>query len=123
MKISMIKKISIKEFREIGYLQELNRQFLHPLGMALEINVEEEDGTETLGGIWDSRDDPEGIIYDLENSGSGRVKAFSEKRDRVHKLAKDKRNSRVAALNYVVEPIPYIPSLEEDNKNEDLSLI
>ena len=30
------KYMPIKEFRERGYLQELNRRFLHPLGLALE---------------------------------------------------------------------------------------
>jgi hypothetical protein len=57
-----IKRIDIKEFRELGFLQELNRQFLHPLGMAMEIVVED-DGTERLGGIWDSREDPEGFVF------------------------------------------------------------
>lgn len=56
------KTIDIKEFREFGYLQELNRCFLHPLGLALEVIIGD-DGTETLGGIWDSRDDPEGFIF------------------------------------------------------------
>lgn len=57
-----IKRMSVKEFREQGYLQEVNRQFLHPRGLALEVVVED-DGTERLGGIWDYRGDPEGIIY------------------------------------------------------------
>lgn len=57
-----IKRITIKEFREKGFLQELNRQFLHPLGMALEVLIEE-DGTESLGGIWDYREDAEGMFY------------------------------------------------------------
>lgn len=37
----MIKKIDIKEFRESGYLQELNRTFLHPLGLALEVEIDD----------------------------------------------------------------------------------
>ncbi len=57
-----IKRISIAEFRELGLVHELNRQFLHPLGLALEVIVED-DGSERLGGIWDYRDDPEGILY------------------------------------------------------------
>ena len=40
-----IKRIDIKEFRESGLLAELNRTFLHPLGLALEIIVED-DGTD-----------------------------------------------------------------------------
>ena len=64
-----IKRIDIKEFREKGFLQELNRQFLHPLGLALEVN-KDDDGNETLGGVWDYRDDPEGIIFDLTKDDS-----------------------------------------------------
>lgn len=57
-----VKRMDIKEFREIGFLQEVNRCFLHPLGLALEV-FQNEDGTESLGGIWDYRDDPEGMIF------------------------------------------------------------
>lgn len=79
------KQIDIAEFRELGFLQEANRQFFHPLGLALEI-VQEEcercEGTgrnklgniacdicggpgfmERLGGIWDYRDDPVGMTF------------------------------------------------------------
>ncbi len=57
-----VKRISIREFRKAGYLQELNRQFLHPIGLALEVVVGD-DGTEALGGVRDHRDDPEGIQF------------------------------------------------------------
>lgn len=57
-----IKLIPIAEFRKLGYLQEVNRRFLHPLGLAIEVEVEE-DGTERLGGVWDYRDDPEGMLF------------------------------------------------------------
>jgi predicted pyridoxine 5'-phosphate oxidase superfamily flavin-nucleotide-binding protein len=72
-----IKYIDIKEFRELGYLQELNRQFLHPLGMALSVTVDE-DGNEHLEGIWDYRDDPEGIFYDEKIAKSRRFKGNIE---------------------------------------------
>jgi hypothetical protein len=80
-----VKRIDIAEFRERGYLQEVNRLMLHPLGLALEVVVddckfcaasgridggknhcEHCDGrgkTERLGGVWDYRDDPEGMMY------------------------------------------------------------
>jgi len=58
-----IKRIDIKEFRELGYLQEINRLFLHPLGMALEVIVNDEDDSEILGGIWDYREDEEGMFF------------------------------------------------------------
>jgi len=57
-----VKRMDIKEFREVGYLQEANRLFFHPLGLALEVIVED-DGTEKIGGVWDYRDDPEGIVF------------------------------------------------------------
>lgn len=56
------KKMTPKEFREQGYLQEVNRRFLHPLGLALEV-VREVDGTERFGDVWDSREDPEGFVF------------------------------------------------------------
>lgn len=60
--INNVKYISIKEFVEAGYLQEVNRRFLHPLGLALEV-MEFEDGSCELGGVWDHRDDPEGMMF------------------------------------------------------------
>ena len=60
--IKMTKYMDIKEFRELGFLQEVNRRFLHQFGLALKVVVDE-DGTESLGGIWDYRDDPEGIRF------------------------------------------------------------
>jgi hypothetical protein len=58
-----VRRIDIKEFRRLGVLQEANRKFFHPLGLALEVIINEEDGTETLGGIWDYREDPEGNFF------------------------------------------------------------
>lgn len=48
-------KISAKEFREEGYLLEVNRRFFHPLGLAMYVNEETEEM-----GVFDSRKDPEG---------------------------------------------------------------
>ena len=64
-----INYMDIAEFRSLGYLQEINRLFLHPLGLALAVNVEE-DGAASLAGIWDYREDPEGITF-----GSGMIEA------------------------------------------------
>ena len=45
-----VKYIDIKEFVSNGFLQEANRQFFHPLGLALEVRVNG-DGEEHLSGI------------------------------------------------------------------------
>lgn len=104
-----IKRIDIKEFREKGYLQELNRQFLHPLGLALEVVIDNcpncDNGTihrgsvdqpihercptcggdgeiVVLGGIWDFREDPEGLLFGepLDEEMIAFVKEEREKR-------------------------------------------
>jgi len=61
--MSDIKYIDPKEFQEFGYLQELNRVFLHLLGMALEVIIDDKTGKVSLGGIRDYRDDPEGMRF------------------------------------------------------------
>jgi hypothetical protein len=38
-----IEKMSVKEFREQGYLQEVNRMFLHRLGLAMEMLIVDKD--------------------------------------------------------------------------------
>lgn len=105
---SEVKFISAKEFREKGYLQELNRIFLHPLGLALVVIVED-NGEEKMGGIWDYRDDPEGIRYDYANpefSSPERVQAARKKRDMVLKELEARSPAREKALGFIIEPIP-----------------
>lgn len=93
-----VKRMSIKEFRELGLLQELNRQFLHPLGLALEVVIE--DGEERLGGIWDYREDEEGIIYDDTSTPE-----FLEKAGNVSAMVTAAGLRRERKLGYVVQPL------------------
>lgn len=58
-----MKRMSIKDFRNIGLLQEVNRLFFHPLGLALEVGIDE-NGNEVLSGVWDCTDEEEGIIFE-----------------------------------------------------------
>ncbi len=75
-----IKKMDIAEFQEMGLLQEVNRQFFHPLGLALEVVVEPNHGTVCLSGIWDYRDDPEGVLYgELDRAKVISAQAFQSK--------------------------------------------
>jgi len=57
-----IPRMDIAEFQAEGFLQEANRNFFHPLGLALGIEQTDE-GSWRLGGIWDYRDDPEGMVF------------------------------------------------------------
>lgn len=73
-----ISYIGTHAFIDDGYLQEVNRQFLHPLGLALELtpdgsSVEDLDVSQAVDLLtsrgymvtrcWDYRDDPEGIVF------------------------------------------------------------
>jgi len=92
------KYISIKEFREFGYLQEVNRKFLHPLGLALEVQVDD-DGTEKLGGVWDYREDDMGMMF-----VEGLID--KEKIDRVQKKWESKKSLR--RLHNCINPLDNI---------------
>lgn len=81
-----IKLMSVREFRESGYLQELNRQFLNPLGIALEVH--QVGDKEKLGGIWDCRDDPKGMRFSDELFNS---KEFQEKKRRIMKIQRQRK--------------------------------
>lgn len=70
-------KLSVEEFKEQGYLQELNRRFLHPLGLALEVLIDK-SGELQLNKIWDCREHPEGIYFDIANSDSERQLRFKK---------------------------------------------
>lgn len=97
-----LKFISVKEFREQGYLQELNRQFLHPLGLALSIEFNS-DGTENLGSIWDYREDPEGMRFGKVIASSPK---FKDNIERITTLQKEAFKNRMETLGYMYqEPI------------------
>jgi len=96
----MIKRMDIREFREKGYLQEVNRRFFHPLGLALEVEIKE-DGTEKLGGIWDYREDPEGIFYGKDIISNP---AFKEKAKYIEEQLNKKKISRLERLGFFIQP-------------------
>jgi hypothetical protein len=146
-----IKHMPISEFRSDGYLQELNRLFLHPLGLALEVTVmdaETDDarlieqiapiiagllddakadadpehaareiaraivadfwprGSEHISGVWDYRDDPEGMVY-----GAGEIDV--NKADRIGVLLAHKLAEREGLLGFGVQGPTDVPRDEQ----------
>lgn len=98
--MSKTKVMSATEFREEGYLQELNRCFLHPLGLALATTIDHEAGTEVFGPVYDCRSDPEGIIFDDEVVGS---EEFQEKHGKVLGEIVRCSERRAEALGFTVQ--------------------
>ncbi len=99
-----INRMDVKTFRELGYLQELNRQFLHPLGLALEVVIDD-TGNESFGGVWDYRDDPEGISYGIGQSDLDRVQRFVIKAQYVESERRRIAISRNKLLGFDIEPV------------------
>jgi len=93
-----VKRIDIKEFVDFGYLHELNRGFLHPLGLALEVTGHD-DGSVTLSGVQDFREDPEGLFFTEDTLDPEKAARVAEERER-------RRPAREAALGYWQQPIP-----------------
>jgi hypothetical protein len=77
---------------EDGYLQEVNRGFFHPLGLALELDP----ATGTVR-IQDWRDDPEGIRFEPTDDLASKAK-------RVAEIAQARHAARIAALGYWQQP-------------------
>lgn len=98
-------KISVSEFRRLGYVQELNRRFLHPLGLALAIHVDDETGEEKIDGIWDYREDPEGIYFDIENADEDRRERFSENARFIDDELDKRLALREASIGFGIEPV------------------
>lgn len=96
-------KDPIKFLRETGLLFEINRQILHPYGIAMGVQSdttpEEETGSICL---FDSRDDEEGFVYDPEVFLSGLVKTNNF----LQEFGIDKLAERREVLGYTIQGHP-----------------
>lgn len=95
------KYMPLDEFVEAGYLQEANRQFFHPLGLALEVLADDDGRVFAITGLWDARDDPEGIVYGKGELGEVAVRRAA----RVRAEWEGRAAARREGLGFVVQPI------------------
>lgn len=160
-----IKYLDTKVFCDDGYLQEVNRRFFHPCGLALEVTEYFEDdspehheelekdykkradelqeklpnvprehleavvrelnppGTQYISGVWDYRDDPEGITFGFNDSSDPEWNAIGLKKANVVEAQRAKMfPTRRAALGFMTEPIdgfdpPYYPFYMDEHTN------
>ncbi len=96
-----IKRIDIKEFWELGFIQEINRRLLHPCGLALEVIIDTDTGEAKLGGVWDYRDDPEGMAFADDVISASKCLTVS-------KMLQEKSQVRLDVLNYIIQPVPEV---------------
>ena len=102
-----LKRMSAKEFRELGYLQELNRQFLHPLGLALMISIDDA-GNEKFSDVWDAREDNEGIRFDYLNPDFTSAEDLQQARKNAEFINEEQAKRslpRDEAIGFWVEPL------------------
>lgn len=115
-------KVPIKEFREMGLVQEINRRLLHPLGMALAVEINDVTGREHIVGIIDHRNDPEGMVFaDLDTDEA------REKYEKVQEEWEKRTQPRASGLGFMVQPIghtmpkqkPDAPKPNDQSAEED----
>jgi hypothetical protein len=97
-------RMNISEFQELGYLQEVNRRFFHPLGLALQI-IQEDDGAKRFGGVWDCRNEPDGIIFGFEYLDEERKAIFRHKKEFIEKELKKRKAARERLLGAIIEAV------------------
>jgi hypothetical protein len=81
------------EFIEGGFLHEVNRLLLHPLGVALAI-----DASTGQVRVWDERDDPEGTLF-------GEDLLSADKAEHIADQMFTRRAARKEKLGYVIQPV------------------
>jgi hypothetical protein len=94
--------MTVQEFTDGGYLQEVNRYFFHPLGLAL-VAAGSADGPLTSLSLRAEREELDGIIFAQELIQSAEAK---EKSRRVSEDWARRSAARQDSLGYTVQPIP-----------------
>ncbi len=95
-----INTMPVAEFRRQGYLQELNRTYLHPYGLALSVKIGD-DGEESFGEIWDYRGDLAGLSYAEEMLDD----EFEERANLLAAVFVVRSRQRKEELGYIIQPI------------------
>lgn len=96
-----MKYVDPQEFRDLGLVAEINRLVLHPLGLALEVIVDDAGKAVGFGRVQDWRDDPEGVYFDDEQMAELAPSLGALGLERIRR-----NRARVDRLGYFVQPVP-----------------
>lgn len=106
--MSETKNMDLKDFQDLGFIQEINRVLLHPCGLALSLprNINEDGSIGEVAGhlhVIDKRDDPEGFLFLDDYMSSDECK---EKIDNVLEAMRDRADARKKLLPFdrIVQP-------------------
>jgi hypothetical protein len=100
---------------EEGLLYSINKNVLHPLGLAMAVTVpteeDEQEGNYAEISIWDYRDDKEGVLYGPDSyiAGEKKLKEFAES------FGNKKIQERIKELGYIIQPHPDAYFMKDGN--------
>jgi len=93
--------MDLNEFQQLGAVAAVNRELLHPVGLALEFAVDPADPTYGQMRVWDDREDSEGTRFEPE----GEVLDLLLERLRAFRDLQRSRDAdaRIAAVGSIVQ--------------------
>lgn len=97
--------MDLAAFRDEGYLQEVNRQFFHPLGLALALVTDDSGGGDAKLCVMDERHDAEGWRFVINNAQE--LRDLMTQRDKILAEVDLRAPTRTKALGYWVQPLEY----------------
>jgi hypothetical protein len=98
-----IKKINLKKFVRKGYLQEVNRCFFHPVGLALGMKVEDDEYQ--LDAIYDLRDSETPFHFGYDRMTEEELSSRIEKKNFIDQEMAVRNASRTHLLGDSIEPL------------------
>jgi len=111
-------KMSLEDFKNEGFLQEINRLYLHPTGLSLEIQEDQRTGNKQLV-IMDAREHTSiGLFFGFEDlEGEDLEKAQNNYNNVCMQLAKSilNRQKALGGGPYYL-PVEQIPGVEDINE-------
>ena len=110
---SKTEMMPVDDFVNMGLLQEVNRIFFHPRGLAMAIGVTEE-GEHVIMGVRDHRDSGVGVIFNPTSP------VDIDKYKSAEELLINRQNARQEKFGWTVEPLP--KSLVEFQKKHNSDL-
>lgn len=97
-----VNAMPIDVFVRTGYLSEINRRILNPLGLHLMAQIDDNGAARSLGPIVDRRDDPEGFTTD----DPAQIAAMNAAAARVREIEDERREWREQRTGWWVQPVP-----------------
>ncbi len=111
MQEDVAQEMSFEEFVEKGYLQEVNRRFFHPLGLALRVQLGH-GKMRPQAVVLDCRRDPQGVVY-APATTEEHAEVRESKARFIDRELQERERVRKAAYGWGVQPLDVMTVIEE----------